>query len=131
MPRCSLKSTAPASNPNQWCVSGTVESLVAQQDTTKSCGDGRAGIEGGNVPVKPSEVATAARTGAMVLGLRVLVDHSISELFAAGGRAAVTARTYPTPPSGSGDADTVALWAQGGSFKADVSVWPLGPAYSA
>jgi len=126
VPRCSLKSTIPASNSNQWCVSGTVSAVTMSQNTQGSCG-GDSRIETGPVPMKMAEAFAASPS----ISLRVLVDHSIGEAFAMGGRTAITARAYPSPPSDYGNATAVAIWAKGEDIVAtSVTVWTLSSAYA-
>jgi Glycosyl hydrolases family 32 N-terminal domain/PAN domain/Glycosyl hydrolases family 32 C terminal len=91
VPRCSLKSSIPATNPNVWCVSGLPGSFLVSHDTSDVAGNGYRSVEAAPIPVAPQEAPLLA------VDLRVFVDHSITESFTLGGRVAGTSRVYAPP----------------------------------
>jgi hypothetical protein len=98
-PRCSLKSSLPALDSNQWCTSGTPSSLVLATNRTRAGGDGPQDVVSTPVPVKPGDTTVS---------LSVWVDHSAVESFAQLGLARMITRQYPNASS-----DGVRLFTQG------------------
>jgi sucrose-6-phosphate hydrolase SacC (GH32 family) len=67
--------------------------------------------------------AEGGRGAARVVRLRVLVDRSSVEVFAGGGRVAITDQIFPSPAS-----DGVALYAVGGAARLlSLEAWPMRP----
>jgi sucrose-6-phosphate hydrolase SacC (GH32 family) len=71
--------------------------------------------------------AERGRGATRVVRLRVLVDRSSVEVFAGGGRVAITDQIFPSPAS-----DGVALYAEGGEARlVSLEAWPMGAAAGA
>lgn len=76
-------------------------------------------VEGGSIPLPPGGLTTEK------LALQVLIDRSIIEVFALGGRGRIASRVYHI------DADdwSLSLFGQGVAA-AHVNAWTLGSAFS-
>jgi sucrose-6-phosphate hydrolase SacC (GH32 family) len=86
-PRCSLKSSVPAANPDQaCCVSGAKGATSLQIDRSASTSLGSRGIA--------SDVFFSQALDSCVFHLRVFIDHSVVESFVNRGRSRVTGRVY-------------------------------------
>ena len=138
VPRCCFKNPVPTPRPNPSCTSGVIHPAPTPTyafftltiNTTSS----------GKIPDHTNKFPTATKAfrvlasevSAGALRLRVVVDRSIVEAFAMGGRAVVTATAYAPA-----EAKSVMLWARnaitggdgggdGGVIVANATSWGMG-----
>ena len=121
-PRCSLKTTAPAfASKSMCCVTGRVHATVITLLRDKSGTTGTATPIVGKFSSFPSRVQ---RDGIAVVDVRVLVDHSVVEVFVNRGRERLTGRLYI--PLQANESSGVALMSNvPNSTLVDGSVWSV------
>lgn len=94
VPRCCLKSAVPKPHPNPDCVSGVLAS--SSRTVTLAVDTSRSGSVPGHNNTRPvASVSVPLVAGETALRLRVMLDRSLVEVFAARGRRLITATNYP------------------------------------
>ena len=113
VPRCCFKNPVPVPRANPSCTSGVLHPVPTPTHTTFALTINT--TASGQIPNHTNKFPTASKTfrvlesemAAGALKLRVVVDRSIVEAFAMGGRAVVTATAYAPA-----DAKSVVVWAR-------------------